>query len=171
MAEHRLSSTVLLRSKQESSAQHPAKSDPPLTLRDGLEIRALVRADFYPATGRFQVIVNDIDPSFTLGKLALTKEQILRELAEKGLAERNRMLGVPVPAVRIGVLTSPDADGWNDFLRHLEESEVGFDVTLVQVAAVLPWTIPMHKALNSIWGHTVYPEALRLFPVRPSNCR
>ncbi len=110
-----------------------AKSDPPLTLRDGLEIRALVRADFYPATGRFQVIVNDIDPSFTLGKLALTKEQILRELAEQGLAERNRMLGVPVPAVRVGVLTSPDADGWNDFLRHLEESGVGFDVTLVPV--------------------------------------
>ncbi len=110
-----------------------AKSDPPLTLRDGLEIRALVRADFYPASGRFQLIVNDIDPSFTLGKLALTKEQILRELAEKGLAERNRMLGVPVPATRVGVLTSPDADGWNDFLRHLEESGVGFDVTLLPV--------------------------------------
>tara|TARA_B100000401_G_C52722400_1_gene679315 strand:+ start:731 stop:1093 length:363 start_codon:yes stop_codon:yes gene_type:complete len=31
MAEHRLSSTVLLRSKQESSAQHPAKSDAPLS--------------------------------------------------------------------------------------------------------------------------------------------
>jgi exodeoxyribonuclease VII large subunit len=107
--------------------------DPPLTLRDGLEIRALVRADFYPASGRFQVIVNDIDPSFTLGKLALTKEQILRELAEKGLAERNRMLGMPVPATRIGVLTSPDADGWNDFLRHLEESGCGFDVTLFPI--------------------------------------
>ncbi|MCK5944944.1 MAG: exodeoxyribonuclease VII large subunit, partial [Planctomycetes bacterium] len=110
-----------------------AAGDPPLTLRDGLEIRALVRADFYPASGRFQVIVNDIDPTFTLGKLALTREQILRELAEKGLAERNRMLGMPVPATRVGVLTSPDADGWTDFLRHLEESGCGFDVTLFPV--------------------------------------
>lgn len=110
-----------------------AAGDPPLTLRDGLEIRALVRADFYPASGRFQLIVHDIDPSFTLGKLALTKEQILRELAERGLAERNRTLGAPVPATRIGVLTSPDADGWNDFRRHLEESGCGFDVTLFPV--------------------------------------
>lgn len=110
-----------------------AQGEPPLTLRDGLEIRVLVRADFYPATGRFQLIVHDIDPSFTLGKLALTKEQILRELAEKGLTERNRMLGVPVPAKRIGVLTSPDADGWNDFRRHLEESDCGFDVTLFPI--------------------------------------
>ena len=110
-----------------------AKGDPPMTLRDGLEIRALVRADFYPASGRFQLIVHDIDPTFTLGKLALTKEQILGELREAGVAERNRMLGVPVPATRVGVLTSPDADGWNDFRRHLEESGCGFDVTLVPV--------------------------------------
>lgn len=110
-----------------------AAGEPPLTLRDGLEIRALVRADFYPASGRFQLIVQDIDPSFTLGKLALTKEQILRELAERGLAERNRSLGAPVPATRIGVLTSPEADGWNDFRRHLEESGGGFDVTVFPV--------------------------------------
>lgn len=110
-----------------------AQGNPPLTLRDGLEIRALVRVDFYPATGRFQVIVQDIDPSFTLGKIALTKEQILRELVEMGLAEKNRMLGLPVPAVRIGVLTSPDADGWKDFQRHLEESGCGFDITLFPI--------------------------------------
>lgn len=110
-----------------------AQGNPPLTLRDGLEIRALVRVDFYPATGRFQVIVQDIDPSFTLGKIALTKEQVLRELAQMGLTERNRMLGLPVPALRIGVLTSPDADGWKDFQRHLEDSRGGFQVTLFPV--------------------------------------
>lgn len=110
-----------------------AQGDPPMTLRDGLEIRALVKVDFYPASGRFQVIVQDIDPSFTLGKLALTKEQILRELIKMGIAERNRMLGLRIPALRIGVLTSPDADGWNDFRRHLEESQCGFDITLVPI--------------------------------------
>lgn len=110
-----------------------AQGDPPLTLRDGLEIRALVKVDFYPASGRFQVIVHDIDESFTLGKLALTKEQILRDLVSMGLAEQNRMLGLPVPTLRIGVLTSPDADGWNDFRRHLEESRCGFDITLFPI--------------------------------------
>jgi len=110
-----------------------ASGDDPLTLRDGIEIRALVRLDLYVATGRFQVVVQDIDPSFTLGKLALTREQILRELRGKNLAERNRSLGFPVPALRIGVLTSPDSDGWNDFLRQLQESTIGFAVTLAPV--------------------------------------
>lgn len=103
------------------------------TLRDGIEVRVLVKFDFYVPSGRFQVVVQDVDPSFTLGKLALSREQILRELHEKGLADRNRGLGFPVPALRIGVLTSPDSDGWNDFLRHLQESLVGFEVTLVPI--------------------------------------
>lgn len=109
------------------------RHDPPLELRDGLEVRVMVRVDLYPATGRFQIVVQDIDPSFTLGKLALTKEQILRELHGLGLATRNRGLGFPVPALRIGVLTSPDADGWNDFLRHAEEARVGFAITLFPI--------------------------------------
>ncbi len=110
-----------------------AAHDPPLTLRDGIEVRVLVRVDLYVATGRFQIVVQDIDPSFTLGKLALTKEQILRELAQLGLIERNRSLGFAVPALRIGVLTSPDADGWNDFRRHVEEAKVGLDITLFPI--------------------------------------
>ncbi|HEX5051086.1 MAG TPA: exodeoxyribonuclease VII large subunit [Planctomycetota bacterium] len=110
-----------------------ASGDAPLTLRDGIEIRALVKIDLYVATGRYQVVVQDIDPSFTLGKLALTREQILGELRQKGLADRNRSLGFPVPALRIGVLTSPESDGWNDFLRHLQESGVGFDATLLPI--------------------------------------
>ena len=109
------------------------RHEPPLTLRDGIEIRALVKLDYYPGTGRLQVVVQDIDPTFTLGKLALSREQVLRELLQLGLHERNRQLGFPLPALRIGVLTSPDADGWNDFLRHLEESHGGFDVTLYPV--------------------------------------
>ncbi|MEZ6038340.1 MAG: exodeoxyribonuclease VII large subunit [Planctomycetota bacterium] len=110
-----------------------ARSEPAMTLRDGIEIRAQVKVDFYPATGRFQLIVQDIDPSFTLGKLALSREQVLRELAQRGLAQRNRSLGLPLPTLRIGVLTSPDADGWNDFRRHLEESGCGFEVTLFPI--------------------------------------
>ncbi|MBM4060500.1 MAG: exodeoxyribonuclease VII large subunit [Planctomycetes bacterium] len=102
-------------------------------LRDGIEVRLLVKVDLYVASGRFQVVVQDVDPSFTLGKLALTREQILRELRDQGLAEANRGLRFPVPALRLGVLTSPDSDGWNDFLRHLQESPVGFDVTLVPI--------------------------------------
>ena len=45
-----------------------------------------------------------------------------------------RVETTPVPMLRIGVLTSHDSDGWNDFLHHLEESDCGFDVTLFPIA-------------------------------------
>lgn len=110
-----------------------AKGDPPFTLRDGLQIRAKVKIDLYPQNGRYQLVVADIDPAFTLGQLALTKERILAELRQRGLEQRNRQLGFPVPSLRIGVLTSMEAEGWNDFLRHLEESGIGFALTVVPV--------------------------------------
>jgi exodeoxyribonuclease VII large subunit len=107
-----------------------AKEPDPLTLRDGIEIRALVRVELYVAKGRFQLIIEDIDPDFTLGKLALDREKILRELRDAGLDRVNSALPLPRPPLRIGVLSSPDAEGWNDFRRQLEESRIGFEVTL-----------------------------------------
>ena len=101
----------------------------PMSLADGLEIRALVRVDLYPRSGRYQLIVEDIDPSFTLGKLALSREEILRELRDKGLHDKNSGLPLPVPALRVGVLTSINSDGWNDFHRQIQSSDIGFCVT------------------------------------------
>ncbi|MCA8944362.1 MAG: exodeoxyribonuclease VII large subunit [Planctomycetes bacterium] len=104
-----------------------------LTLRDGIEIMVEAKVDLYPANGRFQLIIEDIHPEFTLGKLALSREQILAELRKAGLAERNKLLPWPRPALRIGVLASPTSDGWNDFLREIESSRIGFDISLFPV--------------------------------------
>lgn len=125
---------VLFQSTAAMLQQRLAAKAPDFRLADGIEIRALVRVDFYVATGRFQVVVEDIDPSFTLGKLLLQREEILRELRAQDLLDRNRSLGVPLPPLRIGLLASPDSDGCSDFLRHLQESGIGFAVTLLPTA-------------------------------------
>ncbi len=108
-----------------------AKKD--LTLQDGIEILIEARIDFYPRSGRFQLIIEDIKPEFTLGKLALSREQILEELKKKGLDQRNALLPTPMPALRIGVLTSPDSDGWNDFRKELEGAGIGFQIGLYPI--------------------------------------
>ncbi len=110
-----------------------AQQSPDFTMRDGIEIRVQVKVDFYVPTGGVSLHVEDIDPTFTLGKLALNREQTLRALREQGLDALNKSLPLPIPPLRIGVLTSPDADGWNDFKKHLEGSGVGFDVTIFPV--------------------------------------
>lgn len=105
-----------------------------LTLRDGVEILVEARVDLYPGSGRFQLVIDAIRPEFTLGKLALSREQILAELRERGAERLQLELPMPVPALRIGVLASPDSDGWNDFLEELSASGIGFSVALHAVA-------------------------------------
>ena len=100
-----------------------------LELRDGVEILVEGRVDFYPASGRLSLIIDDIDPRFTLGQLALSREQILQKLREQELDRLNKSLALPEPAMRIGVLSSLDSDGWNDFRRSLETSAFGFQIT------------------------------------------
>ncbi len=111
----------------------PALEAKGLTLCDGIEILIEASVDLYEATGRYQLIVEDIRPEFTLGKLALSRAEILEGLRAAGLASRNLELPVPVPALRIAVLSSPESDGWNDFIREIEASGIGFYVTLVPV--------------------------------------
>ncbi len=98
-------------------------------LRDGIEVRLLVRIDLYPASGRYQLVVEDVDPTFTLGQLALGREAILAELRARGLERRNLELPLPLPPLRVGVLTSPDSDAWNDFLAEISASRFAFAVT------------------------------------------
>lgn len=104
-----------------------------LALQDGIEIRALVRVDLYPASGRYQLVLEDLDPTFTLGRMALTREAILAELRARGLHRRNAGLPMPIPPRRVGVLASLDSDGWNDFRQQLAASGFAFAVTCYDV--------------------------------------
>ncbi len=97
---------------------------PPLV--DDLQVRVRVRLDFYPPHGRLQLIMNGIDPTFTMGRLAAERDRLLRQLAEEGLLDRNASLTVPEPALRIGLVTSVGSAAYADFHNELERSGVGF---------------------------------------------
>ena len=55
-----------------------------------MEVRIRGRVDFYPPTGRLQLVMNGIDPVFTVGRLAADRERVLRVLAADGLLRRQR---------------------------------------------------------------------------------
>jgi exodeoxyribonuclease VII large subunit len=104
-----------------------------LSLRDGIEILVEARVDLYPASGRFQLVIEAIRPEFTLGRLALSRDEILEELARRRLDRSNLERAMGTPPLRIGVLSSPDSDGWNDFLAELAGAGIGFEVGLFPI--------------------------------------
>ena len=62
---------------------------PGIKVTDGVEVRIQGRVDFYPASGRLQLVMSAIDPVFTVGKLAADRERVLRTLAAEGVLRRN----------------------------------------------------------------------------------
>ena len=99
-----------------------------LVLGDDLQLRIRARLDFYPPNGRLQLIMNGVDPTFTLGLLAAERDRLLRALADKGLLRANRANPVPVPPLRIGLVTSVGSAAHADFTDELVRSGLPFEV-------------------------------------------
>ena len=97
----------------------------------GIKVLLKVRAQFHENYG-FSWIVNDVDPSFTLGDMALRRREILRTLQAEGVLEDNKQLPFPMFAQRIAVISSQGAAGYGDFQHQLLHNEYGlrFSTTL-----------------------------------------
>jgi len=99
-----------------------------LTLKNDIEVKLLCKIDFYPKWGEFRLIIIDIDPIYTLGKLAQNRQRLLRELEERGLLNKNKNLPFPLVPLKIGLVTAFDSAAWHDFLSELRSSGFGFKI-------------------------------------------
>ena len=122
-----------------------------IELRDGIEVRVKARVDFYPRNGRLQFVVEDIDPEFSLGQLALKRRQIIEALTREGLLQRNRELELPLVPLRVGLITARESDALHDFVRTLERSAYGFEIAL------------HHSAVQGSWLESEVIRALAYF--------
>ena len=102
--------------------------EPRVEIQDGVQVRLRVRVDVYARSGSYQVVVEDIDPDFTLGAIAMQREKILAELDRRGLVSKN--LGLPEPGLplRIALITSWGSDAANDVAAELTRSGFSFAV-------------------------------------------
>lgn len=103
-------------------------------LTDGQEVRCRGRIDFYERGGRLQLIVSELDPSFTLGRLELRRRETVEALRAGGLLERNQQLTLAAVPLDLALITSEGSAAYHDFLTTLEESGYGFRVTFLHAA-------------------------------------
>ena len=105
-------------------------------LRAGLKVLLRVYAQFHEAYG-FSWIVSDIDPTYTLGDMARRRQEIIRQLKEEGVFDLQRELSLPLFAQRIAVVSAPNAAGYGDFCRQLEDNDYGFRFTIRLFPAIM----------------------------------
>lgn len=94
-------------------------------LREGLEVKMCVRADFHEQYG-FKLQLTDLDPLHALGQLERQRREVIQNLRQSGLLERNSTLPLPVVLQRVAVVTSEGAAGFQDFREQLQQNPFGY---------------------------------------------
>src|SRR5512144_2763112 len=87
-------------------------------LTEGLHVVARGFVEIYPPHGKYQLIVQELEPRGA-GAQALLLKQIKERLQREGLLDPARKRRLPFVPRRIGVATSPTGAALRDFLRVL----------------------------------------------------
>jgi len=87
-------------------------------LEDGMQVVAHGRLEVYQPTGRYQVILDTIEPK-GLGALQKAFEQLKRRLEREGSFAPERKRPLPALARTVGIVTSPSGAAIHDMLRTL----------------------------------------------------
>lgn len=97
-------------------------------LKKDIEVKLLCKVDLYVKTGQFSLTVFDLDPIYTLGKIAQSRQKIIEELKLAGVFEKNKTLDIPVVPLKIGLITADHSAAYHDFINELKISGYGFKV-------------------------------------------
>lgn len=99
-------------------------------LGDGVSLRLRGRVAVWTAAGELQLVVEAVDPAFTVGAREAARRALLDDLATSGLATRQAALPPPGIAQRIGLVAAPGTRGAEDLLATLAAEGAPFGVVL-----------------------------------------
>ena len=95
------------------------------SLKVGMKVLLQVTVTFHEVYG-YSLVVQDIDPTYTMGDMARRRKEILEQLEKEGVIGLNRELEIPMLPQRIAVISSATAAGWGDFRNQLDSNVYGF---------------------------------------------
>jgi len=87
-------------------------------LKTGMKVLVQVTATYHTQYG-FKVVVNDIDPSYTVGDMERQRQEIIDRLTREGVIDMNKQLPWPAVPQRIAIISAAGAAGYGDFMNQL----------------------------------------------------
>jgi exodeoxyribonuclease VII large subunit len=102
-----------------------------LRLGDGMKVRVFGYLDYYAPNGRIGLKMTGIDPTYTLGDIAQSRDEVIRRLLADGLLDANKRRPLSAIPLRVGVVTSVGTAAWHDFHDELRRSAFGFALTVI----------------------------------------
>ena len=114
-----------------------------LQLGDGLKVRIFGHLDYFAPSGQLGLKMSGLDPRFTLGEMALERDDVVRRLVASGLFDANRRTRVAAAPLRVGVVTSTASAAWGDFTHELDRSGLAFRLRVIDVRVQGEWAVDM----------------------------
>ena len=124
-------------------------------IKTGMKVLVLVTATYHSQFG-FKAVINDIDPSYTMGDMERQRQEIINRLTLEGIIDMNKQLPWPEVPQRIAVISAEGAAGYGDFMNQLHGNPYGlqFYTCLFQASMQGAQTVPtVLAALDRINSH------------------
>lgn len=99
------------------------------TLRAGLRVLVRVVVSYHEVYG-FSLQIIDLDPRYTLGEVERRRRETIARLQQDGVWDMNRELTLSRPTLRIAIISSDTAAGYQDFMNELCRNTYRFETTL-----------------------------------------
>lgn len=117
-----------------------------------MKIMVCLSVNYSPQYG-LTVVINDINPEFTLGDMERQRQEILNRLTQEGIIGQNKTVPVPPVLQRIAIVSAAGAAGYGDFMKQLTDNKYGvcFYPCLFQATMQGVKTVPtVLAALNKV---------------------
>ena len=105
-------------------------------IQEGMVILVEVQVNYSVLYG-LSLIINDIDPEYSVGVKEAERQKTIERLQKEGLIGLQKELQLPLLPYRLAVISAEDAAGYRDFIRHIDENPYGFQVEPVLFPALM----------------------------------
>ena len=100
-------------------------------LRAGIEVLVRVVVTYHEVYG-FSLQIIDLDANFSLGEVERRRRETIQQLQADGVWDMNRELELATPTLRIAIISSATAAGFQDFSQEIARSPYRFQLTLFE---------------------------------------
>ena len=100
-------------------------------LTAGIAVLVRVLVTYHEVYG-FSLQIIDLDAGYTLGEVERRRRETIERLKSDGIWDMNREVELNIPTLRIAVVSSATAAGFQDFRQEIARSPYRFELTLFE---------------------------------------
>lgn len=105
-------------------------------IKDGMNLLFKVSVSFHAVYG-ISLQIHEVDPSYSLGQMALEKIQTIDRLKKEQVFQLNKQMKLPLLPGRLAVVSVETSKGYHDFCNILAADKRGYAITYKLFPAIL----------------------------------